>query len=399
MRWDAWRRLEEIRRKERRVAVGLMSGTSADGVSAALVEIEGSYTSTRLRLLGYRNFLYSPQLRREIFALFDERTSTVDRICRMNFVLGLAFADAAKGLIGELGLRAEDVDFIGSHGQTIYHIPQEEELFGYRTRSTMQIGDPSVIARETGIVTVGDFRKKDVAAGGYGAPIVPYFDYIMNRDRDIGVVFLNIGGIANFTYVPPGAGLEGVVAFDTGPGNMVIDAVASLLFGLDCDTGGAIASRGRVIEELLSELMEDPYFRQPPPKTTGRERYGLRYATRLIELARGRSPEDVLATASALTADTISRAIRDFVLSRGPVQRVYVSGGGAKNAFVVGRIARSLSPIEVRSYAELGVLEEAKEAVAMAVLANEFIVGRPSSVPSATGAEEPVILGVLALPW
>lgn len=238
--------MERLRRKKTRRIIGLMSGTSADGVSAAIVEVEGYGLETRLRLVTHRVYPYPSDLREGILELFDPERSKVDMICRMNFTLGLFYAECVMKLLGEAGLEAEDIDLIGSHGQTIYHEPEVRDVQGYRTRSTLQIGELAVIAERTGIATVGDFRKRDVAAGGEGAPLSPYMDYILHRHQERSRVLQNIGGIANLTYIPARASPADVIAFDTGPGNMIIDAVVEHYTdgALHYDEDGRIAARG-----------------------------------------------------------------------------------------------------------------------------------------------------------
>lgn len=390
--------LDELRRKAARRIVGLMSGTSADGVSAALVEVEGCWIDTRLRLLNFRNYPYPREIREELFELFSPEKGTVDKICHMNFVLGEFFAECVIRLVEETSLSLDDVDLIGSHGQTVYHIPEPKTTRGYRTRSTLQIGELAVIAERTGIPTVGDFRKRDVAAGGEGAPLTPYLDYILHRHERLNRAFQNIGGIANLTFIPAGSSLDDLVAFDTGPGNMVIDATVRYYThgSMNYDRDGEIAASGEVDEVLLNELLDDPYFARKPPKTTGRERFGERYAHRIIEYARehGLNFQDVVATVTALTVETIATAYERFILPRWRLDEVYVSGGGAKNKTIMRRLAERLKPVRVYDYGRLGIPSEAKEAVLMAVLANEFVMGNTANVPRATGAKKKAVLGV-----
>ncbi len=395
---DAYERIEALRRKRSRRVVGLISGTSADGVSAAVTEIEGTGTDIRLSILGHRNYPYPPPLREEVFRLFDPGTSTVDGVCRMNFVLGWFFAECALRLAEEAGLEAGDIDLIGSHGQTVYHSPCSPEMFGYPSRSTLQIGEPAVIAEETRVPTVADFRKADVAAGGEGAPLTPYLDYVLHRHGEESRVLQNIGGIANLTYIPAGASPGDVIAFDTGPGNMLIDAVVRHYTRGErsLDEGGRIAERGTINEGLLGELLSHPYFRRGPPKTTGREAFGGAFAAEAIRRAgeMGLGFEDLVATATALTVESMASAYEDL-LGGGRIDGVYVSGGGANNSYLMRALGSRVSPIPVRKSDDLGVPSDAKEAVLMAVLANEHVMGTPSNMPGATGAERRVVLGHL----
>ena len=295
---------------ETRRIIGLMSGTSADGVSTVAVEITGTGTETSLEVLGFETYDYPSELRGEVFRLFTPESSTVDRISHMNFVLGEFFAKSALRLMVKVDLDPSEIGAIGSHGQTIQHLPRLRDSHGFKVRSTLQIGEPAVIAEKTKVPVVADFRKADIAAGGEGAPLTPYLDYILHRSPDRGRVLQNIGGIANLTYLPAGASIGDVVAFDTGPGNMVIDAVARRLASEPFDRDGRIAAKGKVDQGLLDELLGYPYFARSPPKTTGREEFGEAYATGFLRRGEERrlGLEDAAATATALTVESISRA-------------------------------------------------------------------------------------------
>ena len=331
--------LDRLRRKESRKIIGLMSGTSADGVSVAIVEVEGCWTETKLRLLAFRNYPYPESLRKRIFELFNPKTSTVDKICWMNFILGYFFADCVKRIIKESGLSPEDIDLIGSHGQTIYHIPDPVSICGYESRATLQIGELAIIAEETGITTIGDFRKRDVAAGGEGAPLTPYMDFILHKHPSLNRIFQNIGGIANLTFIPANGSPKDLIAFDTGPGNMVIDALMEYYTGgrVHYDRDGEVAARGRVDDRLLSLLLDDPYFRRKPPKSTGRELFGRRYTLKIIEYAERHNLrfEDVIATATALTVESMVMAYERFIMPHHKIDEIYISGGGSKNRTIM----------------------------------------------------------------
>ena len=391
--------MDGIRWKESRRILGLISGTSADGVSAVATEVTGSGLDTDIEILGFRIYPYPSELREAVFELFSPETSTVDKICEMNFILGEFFAESATKLVEESGLALEEIDLIGSHGQTIHHLPELREAFGYCSRSTLQIGEPAIIAHRTGVPTVADFRKADVAAGGEGAPLTPYLDFILHRHPNRSRVLQNIGGIANLTFLPAGASVDEVVAFDTGPGNMVIDAVVKRLSqgSAAFDEDGEIASRGEADWDLLKTLLAHPYFHRNPPKTTGREEFGEAYASRFIEEGerKGLGFEDLVATATALTVESIARAYGDLLPPGRIIDEVYVSGGGAKNRFLMESLASRLGQTPVRENDLLGVPGEAKEAVLMAVLANEFAMSSPANLPRATGAKRAVVLGVL----
>ena len=390
-------RLNLMRRKETRGIIGLISGTSADGVSAVATEITGSGTSTRIRILHSMTNPYPPELRRAVFGLFSPETSTVEKICVMNFVLGEFFAESALKLMSYAGLEPREVDLIGSHGQTVQHLPSWREIAGYKVRSTLQVGEPAIIAERTGVPTVADFRKADVAAGGEGAPLTPYLDYIMHRHPTRSRILQNIGGIANLTYLPAAAKVEDVVAFDTGPGNMVIDAVVRHYTDEAFDEDGGTAAKGCVNAELLEELLANPYFARRPPKTTGREEFGEPYASRVIREAerRGIGFEDLMATVTALTVESIARAYEGLLQSGGHVDEVYISGGGARNRYMMECLASRLKPVPVGESNLLSIPAESKEAVLMAVLANEHVMGNPANIPGATGARKAVVLGVM----
>jgi len=388
--------LFRIIQKPRRLIVGLMSGTSADGVDAALVEVEGSGVGTKARLIAFECLPYPPALRADVLALCDAATGRVDQVCRMNALLGEWFAEAARRVVRKAGLNMADVDLIGSHGQTVHHLPEPAQMHSYAVRSTLQVGDPCVIAERTGVATVGDFRVRDVAAGGQGAPLVPLADYLLYRSETTGRAMLNVGGIANATILPAACGLEDVYAFDLGPGNMVIDRLMDRITGgrASCDEGGQMAGTGRVHPDLLSEMMTHPFFNLPPPKSTGREDFGAAYADAFLARARGRGlPDaDAVATATAFTAEAVADGLRRFV--REPVQEVIVCGGGAHNETLMSLLRVRLP--RVRGIEEVGGSTEAKEALAFAVLANETLAGRPGNVPRVTGASHPALLGKIA---
>ena len=368
------------------IVVGLISGTSADGTASAVVRIEGAPPALRWELLAHRNVPHPPDLRAEVFRAFRPETGTVDRLCALNARLGQAFADAAQQVAGAAGLALEQIDLIGSHGQTVWHIPTGPEA------STLQLGEPAVIAELTGLPVVSNFRARDMAAGGQGAPLVPYLDKLLFAHPTHTRALQNIGGIGNVTYLAP---LAPEIAFDTGPGNMLMDYAAAQATGGDWeyDRDGTLAAQGAVDAELLAELMDEPYLRLPPPKTTGRELFGAQLGAQVWERGktRGLSDADILATLTAYTARSIAQAYRDFL--PGMPDEVIVSGGGALNPTLMGMLRDALSPAHVVTSDDLGLPAEAKEAVAFAVLAYETWHGRPGNLPSATGARRAVVLG------
>jgi len=342
---------------------GLISGTSADGIDVAVVDID-----ERIDVVATKTVPYPSDVRGAILSVSDVAT-----VSRLNFLLGELFADALK----QCGVPLETIELIGSHGQTIYHEGEPVEFCGRRVASTLQIGEAAVIAARTGIETIADFRTADMAAGGKGAPLVPFLDYRLFRDEKIARIALNIGGIANITVIPRGASPEDVVAFDTGPGNMVIDAVAPPF-----DRDGEIARAGRVNEALLEQLLADPYYRREPPKSCGREQYGAEFV---------RATGIDAATATELTARTIALAIGGYPAT----SEVIVSGGGAHNGFLMERLRALVRP-RVTTSAEFGIDVDAKEAILFAVLAYETFHGRAGNIPSATGAYKPTILGKIS---
>ncbi len=376
--------------KKVRVA-GLMSGTSVDGVDVALVDIRDG----DVRLVAFEVFPYRSDLRREILALCRPDSARVDRLCRLNHVLGEVFAQAVVRLCRRRHIALNSIHLIGSHGQTIWHQPHGARHGGRIVRATLQIGEPSVIAQRTGITTVADFRPRDMAAGGQGAPLVPYADYVLFRDRRICRAVQNIGGIANVTFLPRACRCDDILAFDTGPGNMVIDGVMRLISQgkRHCDRGGALAAQGRIDEMLLRELLRHPFLRRRPPKSTGREEFGQEYCERFYRQSQQRelAPEDMLATVTAFTARTIAEAYRRF-LPRMPDELV-LCGGGAHNRTLVRLLRQDLPGVTMRTTDEFGISVDAREAVAFAILAWATIRGVANNVPSATGATEPVVLG------
>ena len=319
---------------------------------------------------------------------------------QLNFLLGEEFAGAAIAACKQWRVPLEKIGLIGSHGQTIYHQGVGTRFLGTRRiASTLQIGEPGIIAARTGVTTIGDFRPADMAAGGQGAPLVPFVDYLLYRDRKLGRVALNIGGIANVTLIPAGARVEDVLAFDTGPGNMVIDSLVSSISGGRklYDAGARIGLRGRVIRSLLEEMLRHPYLRTAPPKTAGREQFGQEYARKLLEWAKKRraQPEDLVRTATIFTALSIADGFRRFIFPRAHVNELIVAGGGTKNPLLMAQLGAALPGIEIVSSRRLGVAAEAKEAFAFAILAYESFHGRANNLPAATGAKRPAILGKL----
>jgi anhydro-N-acetylmuramic acid kinase len=380
------------------LVLGLMSGTSADAIDVALARISGAPPGLSARLENYAAVPYPRAVQAAILRLANGGRTTTAEVSQLNFLLGELFARAALVACARFRIPPRRVRLIGSHGQTVFHQGTPERfLGGPRVASTLQIGEPAVIAARTEITTVADFRPADLAAGGQGAPLVPFVDYLLYRDNRRGRVALNLGGIANVTVIPRGASAAQVFAFDTGPGNMVIDAVVRhYTRGRErYDRAARMARRGRPIRPLLDELLADRFFRTPPPKSAGREQFGEAYAQRLRARAQRRKAraEDVIATATLLTPLAILDAFHRWILPRARIDQLIVSGGGAHNPLILAQLEAGLRGIEILPSSELAMPEDAKEAFAFAVLAYETYHGRSANLPGATGARRLAVLG------
>ena len=386
----------DLLHKDRKRVIGLMSGTSADGVDVALVEITGSGLTTEIELIAFETIPYKPEIRGRIFDLFSVETARVDEICEMNFVLGRLFAESTLAVLEKSGVSPSEVDLIGSHGQTIHHMPSAS------TPATLQIGEPAVIAHETGIPTIADFRVADIAAGGEGAPLIAYPDYLLFHNPTQTIGLLNIGGIANLTVLPAGKGIEAVHASDTGPGNMILDACVEKITDGEkqYDENGDLARQGNVCKDLLDKWLSHPYLELTPPKTTGREMFGTTFADDCLQQIRthGISDNDGLATLTALTVESISRYYTHFIADNLPLDILYVSGGGAQNPLIMEGLAERFNPISVINVVEIGLSGDAKEAIGFAILANEAVHGNFANVPNATGATCGKVLGKFVCP-
>lgn len=394
----------EVAGHRERLAAGLVSGTSLDGTDCALVRIAGTGRGLRTDVVTFLTAPYPPALRRAVAACCERRTSDVWLVSQLGARLGHHFAEAVEQALDHAGLKAADLDVIGSHGQTVHHVPEAEPVAGIPTRSTLQLGDPDVIAARLGRPVISDFRAADVALGGQGAPLAPYLDDVLFADAEETRGLLNLGGIANLTVLPAGSEPGEVIAFDTGPANVLLDAVAQRLCGVDYDAGGARARRGRADEVLVRSLLAEPYFQRPPPKSTGRELFTEAYAARFIE--RGpNSASDLLATAAALTVQSVADACARFVEAPPEaggmgltLDRVLVSGGGVHNEAIMQPLADHLAPAIVEPTQSYGLDPDAKEAVLFAVLAHEFLCGTRTGLPRVTGASSAARQGRLTLP-
>ena len=391
--------LMKLWEKESRLVIGLMSGTSADGVDAALVRISGAGTGIRVKMEDFLFVPFEPEVRETVLRVAGGAPTTMEEICRLKTLLGHLYAEACEALCEKSGASKTEIDLIGCHGQTVWHIPRAETYLGRTFASTLQIGEDAVIAERMGCPVVGDFRVRDVAAGGQGAPLVPYTEFLLYRDETEPVALQNIGGIGNVTILPAGCALTDVVAFDTGPGNMVIDALVSRVTnGAKCfDEGGQMAARAKVSPELLGWMLDDPYLTRPLPKTTGREMYGPGYVEALLAQAEtlGVCAGDIIATATRFTAECIAVGLKRFA----PVmpRRLVVGGGGSMNHTILAHLRDLLPGCRVMTNEEMGFSSEAKEAVAFAILANEAVFAQPNNVPAVTGARAPVVMGKLTI--
>ncbi len=397
-------------KKQSMIIAGVMSGTSADGINVALVRVherlgsrKSAPTPASFQLLGHAEFSYPKKVRAAVLAAMNASRASVPDLSRLNFLLGELYSDAV--LATERQFRVK-VDLVGCHGQTLYHQGEPQRFLGRRIAATWQTGEGAIVAARVGAPVVSDFRPADMAAGGKGAPLVPFLDYLLFRDAHVGRIVQNIGGIANLTMIPAGAAATEVVAFDTGPGNMVIDAVTERLFGQPFDRGGRIAASGKVLAPLIHELLRRDFFRRSPPKTAGREEFGREFVRDFLRSCKRCRKQDAVATATALTAKLIADAVQRYAAqksapSRKPAfQEMILSGGGVKNSTLVTMLTNDLAPLglRLRFSDEFGLPSAAKEAVAFSVLAHETWQRRPSSVPSATGAKRAAILGKISYP-
>jgi len=392
--------LETLFSKDRFLAVGLMSGTSMDGVDAALVSVGADAAHPAVEMVEFATLSYPGELHAALADAAFGHPLTAEDVATLQTGVAVTFAGSFFDVCRRAQVDVESVDFIGSHGQTVAHVPPSSGADAAPIAGTLQLGPPGMIAALTGVTTVGDFRVGDVALGGQGAPLAPLPDFLLRRSHETSRVILNIGGIANVTYLPRACTRDDVLAFDTGPGNMVIDELFRVLFpgAGPHDTGGAHAQKGTVSAPLLDEMLAHPYFAQSPPKSAGHREFGAPVAWRMQALAEshGVKRHDVLATAAMLTSTTIADALDRFVRPRGGIDEVFLTGGGAHNGAIVSALATRLSGVAVRPIDELGIPADAKEAVDFVVLAREALFGRPNVLPAVTGAARELVLGAIA---
>jgi len=386
--------------QEPMLVLGMMSGTSADGIDVALARISGAPPNLDAKPLGHTSVKFPPALRKEILRVAEQHPITAGALSQLNFRLGELFAGAAIAACRHFRVPPSKIALVGSHGQTIFHQGKPANFLGRPTASTLQIGEPAIIAARAGITTVGDFRPADMAVGGQGAPLVPYADYLLYRHPKLSRVSLNLGGIANITVLPRACKPQQVFAFDTGPANMLIDALVSHFTRgrRRFDDNARLASQGRSIPALLDDLLRDPYLKLAPPKSTGREYYGHAYLKKILELGRRHraKPDDLIRAATIFTALSVVDALNRFVIPKTKVHQLIISGGGARNPLILAQLSAALPGIEVLPSSRLGIPEDAKEAFAFALLAYETFHRRPANLPSATGARGPAILGKIS---
>lgn len=390
--------LARLAGKKKKSVVGLMSGTSADGIDAVLVEIKGNGKRTRIRQLAFQTYPYPKGYKQFLLKNSIALTARLDDVTRLNMLVARFFADSTKNIVRKAGRQLHDIDLIGSHGQTIHHLPVTAKLFGKNVRATLQIGDPAVIAKLTGVVTVGDFRTGDVAVGGTGAPLVPYFDYIMLRSRTKHRAALNLGGIANITILPKNCSLTEVAAFDTGPGNMAVDGLMQRFYHRPFDAGGTVACGGRILPRLLHWMTRHSYLRVRPPKSTGREIFGEQFITNIVQRSRGERKQDIITSVTEFTALSIYLQYLSYIRKTTRIDELFVSGGGVHNSYLMDALQRYFGEARVILSDATDLSSDAKEALCFAVLANETISGNASNVPGATGARRSTILGKICLP-
>ncbi len=382
-----------------KLVIGLMSGTSADGIDAVLVKISDSGINTKIKTLSFISTAYDKEFQKYILKIAKGDFGGTNEICKLNFYLGKLFADACLKLCEKANVSIKDISFVGSHGHTVYHQPDIIDFFGAEIKSTLQIGEASVISERLMCPVVSDFRVRDVAAGGFGAPLVPYTEFILYASEHKNIALQNIGGIGNITYIPKNSTLSDVTAFDTGPGNMVMDAVYTIITNgaQTYDKNGDFAKKGVPSDELLQFLLNDNYYKMPMPKTTGREKYGEEYVAKLMNYSKtlNLNNEDIMASVTMLTAKTIETALKD-VYKIMPDELI-INGGGVYNKTLLLMIKQCLPMCTVKTGEDIGINSDAKEAIAFALLANETMCGICNNAPGATGAKHPVIMGKISL--
>jgi anhydro-N-acetylmuramic acid kinase len=390
-------KLTRLFNKNTKLIIGLMSGTSVDGIDVVLIKVTGNGTNTKFEQMEFETYPFPKGFKEFVLKNSIADTSNVEDICRLNMIYPQLYAEAIFKLCDKAKIKISEIDLIGTHGQTIHHLPKPHQMFDHTIKSTLQIGDPSALAKLTGVVTVGDFRTADMAMGGEGAPLVPYFDYIIFSSKESNRGLLNIGGIANITILPKSCTVKNVFAFDTGPGNMIMDGFMKMFFNKSYDEDGQIASKGQINENLFNFLKSHEYYVKTPPKSTGREVFGEKYFKCILEVDPLIKKEDLIRTVTEITAWSIFENYRLYVQNETELDELMVSGGGAHNKYMMSLLQKYFKNAKVNKIEEYGFSSDAKEAICFAILANETISGNPANVPRTTGAKEPVILGKICV--
>ncbi|HTA85583.1 MAG TPA: anhydro-N-acetylmuramic acid kinase [Silvibacterium sp.] len=378
------------------IVAGVMSGTSADGVDVALVKITSASGKRQIKLLGHHAVSYPAALRSAVLAAMDAKETSTAELARLNWRLGMAYAEAVRAAVAKHPVK---LDLVGCHGQTAYHQAKAAAYAGRQVACTWQLGEPALIAAELRVPVVSNFRPADMAVGGQGAPLVPLLDFVLFAHTGRTRVLQNIGGIGNLTVIPAGGTAADLIAFDTGPGNMVMDALMERFFQKKYDRGGSVAARGHVLDGVVKAVLQEAYFRQRPPKSAGREQFGGAFVTEFVRVCEkaGGGQEDTVMTATALTAESIARAFDKFVrpLTKGTAVDYILSGGGTRNATLIKMLRQRLEPLgcKVVMSDAVGLPSQAKEAAAFALLAWQTWHGQPGNIPAATGAKRSVVLG------
>jgi len=389
--------LEALAAKPERLVIGIMSGSSADGVDACLMRLRGGGAALSWTLLGHETLEYSLKVRDLILSCAEPGGGDSESICRLNALLGELFARAAGHVAARVGCDMTAVDLIGCHGQTLRHLPVPTSITGIPVRGSLQVGEPTVIAERTGVTTIANFRARDMAAGGQGSPLLSYVDYLLLRHRSRGRLVISIGGVASLTGLPASAPPERVIGFDTGPGNMLIDSMVTRITGGRewFDRDGRYARRGTVLPAVLDRLMQHAFLQRDPPRSCGREEFGRPLVDAVLKEHPDARPEDLIATVTRFTAETIAVACRKHVMTHHVYEEGIVCGGGVRNGFLMEQLREAIPELPIHPSDDYGLPAIAKEAMAIAILANETLLGRPNSLPSATGAARAVVLGAI----
>ncbi|MFA7362159.1 MAG: anhydro-N-acetylmuramic acid kinase [Candidatus Kapaibacterium sp.] len=390
-------KFQKILNKSERLIIGALSGTSVDAVDVVLARFTGRGDNVRIKVLQYNEYRIPADIKKFVLRVSSKETGYVDDVCRLNFLLGKFYADCINRFIKDNRINSDRVDAIGSHGQTIHHLPITEKFGNIKYKSTLQVGDPSVIANNTGITTIGDFRTADAGVMGSGAPLVPYLDFVLFRSETIDRIVLNIGGIGNLTYLPVKCDFNNVTAFDTGPGNMMIDYLTKKFFGKEYDKDCKISNRGIINEKVFKDILyADTYLKVKPPKSTGREFYNSSFIEDILKINKNVSNEDILRTFTEYTAFSVSENIRKY-LKRKRKYELHVSGGGANNILIMNGLRKYNMNAEVSRVSNAGITTSNKEAVLFALLAHETLNMNCTNLKSVTGAKKNVVLGKICI--